>query len=198
MRRIQFCSALLALVLMASVTEQLSASTIVRFMNLEQMCRSAGRIFRGTVVGVTEGTVQVGGGQLATLVYRIRVDEAFKGTFEEIKGEQIATLQMVQPLKRTSAGGQQRLLALFDDLPRFEQGHDYLILATAPSAAGLSVPVGLGQGAFKLAGKPGQETAVNGNDNAGLQSNPTARANAGRGPMSYATLRTEIRRILGR
>jgi hypothetical protein len=162
------------------------------------MCRNAGRIFRGTVVGATEGTVQVGGGQLATVIYRIRVDEAFKGTFEEIKGERIATLQIVQPLKSVAAGGQRRLLTLFDDMPRFERGRDYLILATAPSAAGLSVPVGLGQGAFKIAGKPGQETAVNGSDNAGLQTNPTARANAGRGPMSYATLRAEIRRILGR
>ena len=99
MRRIQICSVWLALVLMASATEQLSASTVVRFMNLEQMCRSAGRIFRGTVVGVTEGTVQVGGGQLATVVYRIRVDEAFKGTFEQIKGERIATLQMVRPIQ---------------------------------------------------------------------------------------------------
>lgn len=201
MRRIQVCSAWLALVVMlamASATEPISASTIVRFMNLEQMCHSAGRIFRGTVVGVTESTVQVGGGELATVVYRIRVDEAFKGTFEEVKGEQIATLQMVRPGKRAPSGPLRRVMPLFDDLPRFEQGHDYLILATAASAAGLSSPVGLGQGAFKLAGKPGQETAVNGNDNAGLQTSATARSNAARGPVSYASLRAEIRRILGR
>ena len=76
-----------------------------------------------------------------------------------------------------------RLAPLFDDLPRFEHGRDYLILATAPSAAGLSVPVGLGQGTFKLAGKPGEETAVNENDNAGLQTSAVAaierRARAG-------------------
>jgi hypothetical protein len=167
-------------------------------MNLEQMCQRAGRIFRGTVIGVTESTVQAGGGEIATVVYRIRVDESFKGTFEEVKGERIATLQMVRPIRRAASGSLRRLMPLFDDLPRFQQGHDYLILATAPSAAGLSVPVGLGQGAFKLAGKPGQETAVNANDNAGLQTNEIARSNAGQGPIPYAALRAEIRRILGR
>jgi hypothetical protein len=42
-------------------------------MNLQQMCNAAGRIFRGTVLGATEGTVTAGGGQLTTIVYRIRV-----------------------------------------------------------------------------------------------------------------------------
>ena len=198
MRKLHICSAWLALLLLAGASESLTASTIVRFMNLEQMCQRAGRIFRGTVVGVTDGTVQVGGGELATVIYRIRVDEAFKGTFEEFKGERIATLQMVRPSKRAPSGAARRLMPLFDDLPRFEEGHDYLIIATNPSAAGLSVPVGLGQGAFRLAGKPGQETAVNGNDNAGLQSSPTARSTAGAGPIPYTTLRAEIHRIVGR
>jgi hypothetical protein len=187
---------LLMIVSLAAV--ELTASTVVRFMNLEQMCLSAGRIFRGTVIGVTEGTVEAGGGTLATVVYRIRVDEAFKGTFEDVKGEQIATLQMVKPLKRVQSGPIRRLMPLFDDFPTFQEGHDYLILATAPSAAGLSVPVGLGQGTFKLAGKPGEETAVNANDNAGLQTSAVARSSAGRGPMPYSSLRAEIRRILGR
>jgi hypothetical protein len=198
MRRVQICSASLALVVLTAFSEQLSASTLVRFMNLEQMCQSAGRIFRGTVIGVTDSTVQAGGGELATVVYRIRVDEAFKGTFEEVKGQRIATLQMVRPTRVATSGSLRRLLTLFDDLPRFEQGHDYLILATAPSAAGLSVPVGLGQGAFKLAGKTGEETAVNATDNAGLQTNAVARSNAARGPIPYTALRAEIRRILGR
>lgn len=199
MRKTSVCTAWLAAILVASVAQQLTASTLVRFMDLEQMCQRAGRIFRGTVVGITEGTVAVGGGTLATVVYRIRVDEEFKGTFEEVKGERIATLQMVRPIKRAQSGAARRLLPLFDDLPRFEQGHDYLILATSPSAAGLSSPVGLGQGTFKLAGKAGQETAVNGNDNVGLQGTPAAKANASRGgAMPYASLRSEIRRILGR
>ena len=74
---------------------------------------------------------------------------------------------MIRPSKAPQVGPVRRLSA-FDDLPRFEQGHDYLILATTPSAAGLSTTVGLGQGAFKVGGKVGQEIAVNGNNNIGL------------------------------
>jgi hypothetical protein len=161
-------------------------------MNLQQMCNAAGRIFRGTVLGATEGAVTAGGGQLTTIVYRLRVDEQFKGTFELIKGQRIATLQMVRGAKRVQTGPL-RQLSTFDDLPVFQEGHDYLILATTPSAAGLSITVGLAQGAFKLAGKPGQETAVNGNDNIGLNAGPAAR-----GPIPYASLRTSIRQFLGR
>jgi hypothetical protein len=181
-----------AAVLFAS---DVSASMLVRHLSLQQMCAAAGRIFRGTVVGVTEATVPAGGGQLRTIVYRLRVDEAFKGSYEVIKGQRIATLQMVQPAKRAQVGPV-RHLAVLDGQPSFAEGHDYLILATTPSAAGLSTTVGLKQGAFKVAGKTGQETAVNGNDNVGLAAGPGLEA--ARGPIPYTALRDSIRRFLGR
>jgi hypothetical protein len=167
----------------------------VRHMNLQQMCDSAGRIFRGTVLGVKDGAVTVGGAQLATVVYRLRVDEAFKGSFEIYKDERIATIQMIRPSKGPQLGPVRRLSA-FDDLPQFEQGHDYLILATAPSAAGLSTTVGLGQGAFKVGGKVGQEIAVNGNNNIGLYAGMNVAPV--RGPVAYSTLRAQIRNLVGR
>ena len=173
-----------------------AASMLVRQMNLQQMCAAAGRIFRGTVLGRSEGTVTAGGGQLSTVVYRIRVDEGFKGAFDTIKGQRIVTLQMVRGAKRPAQAGPARYLSTFDDLPDLREGQDYLVLATGPSTAGLSVPVGLQQGVFTLAGKAGQETALNGHDNIGLHSG--IRGTAARGPLPYASLRTSINRFLGR
>ena len=66
--------------------------------------RSAGRIFRGTVLGVTDGTVQVGGGQLATVVYRLRVDEAFKGSFEQIRANRSRRCRWSNRSSAPSAG----------------------------------------------------------------------------------------------
>lgn len=173
-----------------------AASMLVRQMNLQQMCAAAGRIFRGTVLGRSEGTVTAGGGQLSTVVYRIRVDEGFKGAFDTIKGQRIVTLQIVRGAKRPPQAGPARYLPTFDDLPDLREGQDYLVLATVPSTAGLSVPVGLKQGVFTVAGKAGHETALNGHDNIGLQSG--IRGTAARGPLPYASLRTSINRFLGR
>lgn len=172
-----------------------SASLLVRYMSLHQMCDAAGRIFRGTVVGTTEGAVAAGGGQFRTVVYRLRVEEVFKGSFERIKGERVATLQMLQRRKLPERGSL-RYVGGLDGPPAFQEGHDYLILATTPSRIGLSTTVGLQQGVFKLAGKAGEETAVNGNDNAGLSimQSPSAAP----GPVTYAALRRSIRQILGR
>jgi hypothetical protein len=175
--------------------ENVSASMAVRHMNLQQMCAAAGRIFRGTVLGVRDATVQVGGGELATVVYTLRVDEAFKGSFEEVKDQQVATIQMIRPAKARQIGPVRRL-SMFDDLPQFQQGHDYLILATSPSAAGLSTTVGLKQGAFKVGGKPGQETAVNGNNNVGVYTGMNVAPASG--PLPYSTLRAQIITLVAR
>jgi hypothetical protein len=194
-RVLRICSTLIVIGALGSFAESVSASMAVRHMNLQQMCDAAGRIFRGTVLGVKDGAVTVGGAQLATVVYRLRVDEAFKGSFESYKDEPIATIQMIRPSK-TSQIGPVRHLSAFDDLPRFEQGHDYLILATATSVAGLSTTVGLGQGAFKVGGKVGQEIAVNGNNNIGLYTGMNVAPV--RGPVALSTLRTQIRNLVRR
>ena len=194
-RILRLCSTLIVIAALGSLAENVSASMAVRHMNLQQMCGAAARIFRGTVLGVKDGAVTVGGARIATVVYSVRVDEAFKGSFETFKGETIATLQMIRPAKAPQLGPVRRLSG-FDDLPHFERGHDYLILATAQSVAGLSTPVGLGQGAFKVGGKVGQEIAVNGNNNVGLYVGMNVAP--ARGPVAYSALRSQIRNLVGR
>lgn len=195
MQVLRVCTSVFVLLGLGTAVPNLSASMVVRHMNLEQMCDAAGRIFRGTVVAVSDGRIAAGGGELATTVYRIEVDEAFKGAFEEIKGRRIATLQMIRPSKAAPIGPVRRL-SLFDDQPRLLEGEDYLLLATSPSAIGLSTTVGLKQGAFTLDGKPGQETAVNGNNNLGIfvgMNVPPAQ-----GPLPYSTLRARILTLVRR
>ena len=60
------------------------ATTLVQ-MNLADLASRADKVFRGTVISVKAGSVKAGGGELPTLVYRLRVEEPFKGDFGEGK-----------------------------------------------------------------------------------------------------------------
>jgi hypothetical protein len=185
---------ILALTMVLLACGALSAATVLQ-MNLQQMVDRADKIFRGTVMDVREGTVRAGGADLPTVTYRIRVDEAFKGSFEQVKGLQIAQVTMIGKLKPTAAGAVRHLSAL-PELPQLKSGENYLLLTTQPSTVGLSTTIGLGQGAFTVTGKPGQELAVNGNQNRGLFlgiAGPSSFAAPQAGPLPYAALADFIR-----
>lgn len=165
MYRRKLLSCLLAVLALGLLWAPAQAATVLQ-LNLEQMVDRAERIFRGTVLTVREGKVQAGGAELPTVTYRIRVDEAFKGTYQEVKGLQIVEITMLGKLKQSQTATNRSLPLI--DLPKLQVGQDYLLLTTAPSAIGLSTTVGLGQGAFRVTGKPGQELAINENHNLGL------------------------------
>lgn len=192
-------SCLLAVFALAVLWTPAQAATVLQ-LNLEQMVDRAARIFRGTVLSVKEGTVQAGGAALPTVTYRLRVDEAFKGTYQQVKGLQIVEITMLGKLKQGQAATQRALPLI--DLPRLQVGQDYLLLTTAPSAIGLSTTVGLGQGAFRVTGKPGQELAVNENHNLGLlrgmggvSGSVTPNQNSG-GAVSYSALAAVIQGLV--
>lgn len=200
MHRRQLMSGLLIVLALSVLWAPAQAATVLQ-LNLEQMVDRAERIFRGTVLDVREGTVQAGGAELPTVTYRVRVDEAFKGTYQEVKGMQIAEITMLGKLKQGQTSTTTRSVPLID-LPRLEVGKDYLLLTTQPSAIGLSTTVGLGQGAFRVTGKPGQELAVNGNQNLGLlkgmggvSGNVVPNQN-GSGPVSYTALAALIQDLV--
>lgn len=189
----------LLIVALAALCAYPAAAATVRQMNLEEMVDNAGRIFRGTLLDVREGTVQAGGGELPTTIYVFRVEEAFKGTFQTVKGDQIAEVQMVGGKVDARQVGTVRRLPVLPDHPKLEKGQSYLLLTTAPSAVGLSTTVGLGQGSFTLIGKGGSAVAVNENHNAGLFAgmNTGFAAAPEEGPVAYSTLATLIRDIVG-
>ena len=133
-------------------------------MNLGEMYGRAQRVFRGTVIAAVPGKVSVGGGELPTVTYRIRVDESFKGDFQIVKGTRLAEVRMLA-MDHPGTMATSIMAGLVSEIPRLEVGRRYLLLTTKPSAIGLSAPVGLGQGCFMISGRGNQEMAVNAHGN---------------------------------
>lgn len=179
----------LALASLAATTSQ--AATMVH-MNLDVMSHQAEKIFRGTVLKITSGEVEIGGGVLPTTTYVLQVDEAFKGEFETVKGMQLVEIQMLGKMRPHAVGNAQHLSPL-PDMPRLEMNETYLLFSTQPSIVGLSTTVGLGQGCFHLSGTEYKEMAVNEYDNLGLFSGTSVSDVKLSGPVSYERLAGAIR-----
>ena len=92
-------------------------ATTVKHFDLPRMASSAARVFRGTVTDVRPGTVKVGGGQLATTIYRIRVTEALKGDFATFKNVTYADVEMIGGIKAESEASGVRHFRVFRDMP---------------------------------------------------------------------------------
>ena len=185
--RVALCAGLIAATL-ASIPR--ADATTVKHFDLGNMTASAARVFRGTVTDVRAGTVTVGGGQLATTIYRIRVTEAFKGDFATFKDITYADVEMLGSAKAEAQRDGVRHFSAFRDMPVLERGQEYLVFLTAESSIALSSPVGLAQGLFKVdTSVPGEPTA-NGLNNAGLM------AGVARGPIPYASLAERLRTII--
>ena len=132
---------LAALVVLAVTT--LSASTVSQF-NLAEMSRRAQKIYVGTVRSATEGTLAVGGGQLAVVTYQLTVDEDLLGETAMVKGERVAEIRMLGKQKSVQVGGM-RSVSPLPDMPVLRVGQTYLVFTTQPSGVGLSTTVGLGR-----------------------------------------------------
>ncbi|TDI35735.1 MAG: hypothetical protein E2P03_00080 [Acidobacteria bacterium] len=179
----------LAVVSLAGAT---SLATTMLHMNLDDMGRQADKIFRGTVLKVTEGEVEVGGGMLPTTTYVLQVDEAFKGEFETVKGLQLVEIRMLGKMRPHAVGSLKRMSVL-PDMPRLDLGQTYLLFSTQPSGAGLSTTVGLGQGSFHLSGTQYKEMAVNEYGNLGLFKGMSVKDINASGPVPYLRLADQIR-----
>lgn len=188
------------LVLAASLglllASQAGATTLLH-MNLKDLADRSDRVFRGTVVSVKAGSVEAGGRQLPIVIYRLRVDEAFKGSFPDGKHAGLVEIRMIG-LSKPSTQGTVRRFGVLDDVPRLQAGETYVLFTTRPGSAGLSTTVGLGQGAFRLIGGGKQEEAVNAFDNVGLDRGLRSLALPSRGPTSYAQFASAIRSVIGK
>ena len=168
----------------ASAQQPASHTASLQHLKLDQMVDRAGRIFRGRVLDLQPGTIEVGGGKLATVTYRMLVEEAFKGDFPAGENGKVVTeVTMLGSVKASAEKGTTRKLSSLPTPPSLVVGSDYLLILTAESEAGLSAPVGLGQGAFTIFEQDKQAWAKNEFDNAGLFA----------GPVRYEVLASEIR-----
>jgi hypothetical protein len=171
-------------------------ATILKQMNLEDLTGNANRIFSGTVIEVDKGSIEVGGGTLSTVTYRVLVDTAFRGDFLDKGGQKVADFRMVTNPGPTRSGDLMRFSVL-PEMPEIEMGKRYLFFTTAPSTVGLSTTVGLGQGCFRISGEPGEELLVNEFDNLGLFRGMSVTAMPERGPIAYTSLTEQINALLG-
>ena len=182
---------ILTLAVVLALAAGASAQTaLVQQMGLPELTDRAGSIFRATVVAAEPGTVSVGGAELPTVTYRLRVEETFKGSFAGKQGddEVLVELTMLGTLKADPPNGNLQRVSQLPELPQLAVGGTYVLFTTEPSAAGLSTTVGLAQGSFKVwrdADK--QELAANALDNLGIFE----------GPVTYATLAGAIHDELG-
>jgi len=164
MRRHLYSAVILAAAALAAAPAlaQRGAMTVPR--NLEQMVAGASDIVRGSVVSArVEKHPELQ--NLDTLVVTLRLSDAIKGgargtyTFR----------QYVWDLRdeRDAAG--------------YYKGQEYLLLMNAPSRYGLTSPVGMEQGRFRIVRDgAGRQLAVNGRGNALLmQGVPTTHTRAG-------------------
>jgi len=185
-------------------TSLLRADTVQQF-NLAEMVQRADKIYRGTVLSAEESTVQAGGGQLPVVIYRLQVDELFRGDVPLVKGVRVVELRMLGKIKSVRQGNLQ-LNSVLPRLPKLNVGQTYLLLTTRPSAIGLSTTVGLGQGSFQILQRGKQETAVNEVNNVGLFRDMNTQARSlsaqgstpGSGPIAYSELAQQIRAQLGK
>jgi hypothetical protein len=169
-------------------------ATMLRQMTLVDLATRADKVFRGRVVGIDSTTVRAGGSDLPVMVYRLKVDEVFKGQFDAPKGEPVVELRMIASSKATRQVGNFRKLSVLRDLPQLEMGRDYVLFTTRPSAIGLSSTVGLGQGAFTIVPGSKGELVANAFGNAGLTRSEDTAPRAG--SMPYAQLKQAIRNVL--
>src|SRR6185295_14821210 len=159
-----FCAGLIA-VSLACIPR--ADATTVKHVELPDLASSAARVFRGTVTDVRAGSVKVGGGELATTIYRIRVTESFKGQFSTVKNVTYADVEMIGSPKAEKEKNGLRHFAIFRDMPQMELHKEYLLFLTAQGKSSLTSPVGLAQGLFEIdTSIPSQPTA-NGLNNAG-------------------------------
>jgi len=189
MPRVSSWKALALALLLAATTVLPAGATTVLHMGLSDLAQRADHIFRGTVISVEPGTVHAGGADLPTVTYRLRVDEAFKGDYSATKG--VAEITMVGTLKQPTHDGAIVHFQRLPQLPDLVRGGEYVVFTTPPSSIGLSITVGLGQGAFKIyRSADRQEMVVNEINNAGLSAVID-------GPVAYTTLADAIRQQVG-
>ena len=188
------------------VSASLSATTVMQ-LNLAQMVQRANRIYRGTVVSVTPGTVDVGGGQLPVVTYHLEVQEVFRGDFPTVKGMRLAEIRTLGKIATVQRGALRSSSAL-PRMPEMRPGETYLVFTTQPSAIGLSTTVGLGQGFFRIAQVGKDEMVVNDVNNSGLfrdMAPPSSArmsvqraADPAAGALPYSELASRIQALVGR
>jgi hypothetical protein len=140
-------------------------ATTMRHHPLGELVQEAQRIFVGVCVAVRDGAlVRPNGGSIPYTEYTFVVRDVLKGSLEErVTIRQFGTRQ-----PRPTADGRHAVVTRVPSMPEYEPGEEFLLFLVGDSTLGLTSPVGLAQGAFRITDVAGARVAVNGFGNAGL------------------------------
>lgn len=161
-------------------------ATLLEALAIDDMVTRSEVVFRGTVIDVQQSNMAIGGGEIPTVTYRLRVEEMLKGSADITKGdERYMEIRMVGSLKDKTVKDGIAHLSILKDVPRLNMSSDYVLFMTPRSSAGLSVTMGLGQGAFNIVPTDKEDLAVNQYNNLGL-------GVGNDGPVSYNALKAAV------
>src|SRR6185437_5040077 len=127
-------------------------ATSVLPVDLDHMVKSAAVAFQGTVTDVHTERDPQAGDRIVTFV-TFQVDDALKGPVG-------STYTLKQIGGRLPTGESLRI----DGIPSYTVGESYVVFLTGPSSLGLSSPVGLSQGRFRIETTAGGREVSNGRD----------------------------------
>ncbi|MDJ0835278.1 MAG: hypothetical protein QNK37_02115 [Acidobacteriota bacterium] len=180
------------------ITPWVSAGNVMQ-MNLDQLTNRSAKIFRGTVLDMKTGSLEIGGGTLPTVTYVVQVTDGLKGTYQTVKNMQVAEITMIGTVKKEERrSGDNLHISILPKMPELQVGSEYLLFCTQPSSAGLCTTVGLGQGSFRIVTKNKVDTPLNEIDNLGLfRDMPQRSAHSDPSSITYTDLANEIRNIIG-
>jgi hypothetical protein len=152
-----------ASIVLAAVASQ---ATVVRQQPLDELVQEAERVFVGTCVDARDGAVLPPGGghPIPYAEYTFEVRDVLKGRV----GTRVTIRQFGTRTPRPTSDGRHAVVSRVPGMPQYEPGQEVLLLLTGDSGLGLTSPVGLGQGAFRVAAAAGKRVAVNAFDNRGL------------------------------
>lgn len=138
-----------------------STMTVLQ-LNVEQLTALAEKVFAGRCLSV-EAQKDSSGRMVQEVTFEVT---------EMIKGEstdKITFRQIVPPAEEERVGSDVTVRGLFRELPQYEVGEEALIFLSKEGYSGLTAPVGLHQGKFKVETEgSGQKQIVNGMGNRGL------------------------------
>lgn len=171
-----------------------AGQAFVKHQSLAEMCDEAANIYRGKVLDVSSGSMELAGGEVPTVTYKLEVSESFKGEYVRKGDKRYTEFTVVGSFKSVlRTVGDYAQLNTLPAPPALRVGEEYLLLTNAPNAHGLSNTIGLSQGCFHINGVGKAETVMNGANNAGLFRGMPQEGLAAAGALSYAEIAQIIR-----
>ena len=139
-------------------------STTLLHRTLKALAENAERIFVGKCIAVREGELVFTEGKIYYTEYTFEVTHKIKGHLRET-----LTFRQYGLAQPRQVGENVMLFNRVPGLPVYEEQQEYLLFMNGDSELGLTSPVGLFQGAFRVAVDVyGRKVAMNGLENRGL------------------------------